>query len=282
MSAERLERLAASQRADGAFASIVLMRERREDDANGFATACVLRALRGVEAPALAPVRRRALDFLAACESPDMPGAYAFWPVHARPAWAAKVPPDVDDTALMLVELLRHGRIARDAALRALCTTVLPCRVRPGECERLPPWVVAGCFGTWMAPAPQERRMPVVDACANANVAALMALVDATHLPGHAEACEAIGRALDWAGTDRARLASITPFYPSIASLAESLAHAVECGAIALASAARRARAIAQEAAGEDAGCCASAYGDVVWRCPALEEARAIAGTRTD
>ena len=277
-----IERVAALQRADGAFASVVFARGQPATDVNGFATACVLRALRGVEASSLEPVRGRALDFLAACASPTVPGAYGFWPADARPAWAASVPADVDDTALVLVELLRHGRITRDAALRALCTAVMPCRVRPNECECLPSWAVAGCFGTWMAPSPGERRMPVVDVCANANVAALMALLEGTHLPGYAEACEVIGRALAWAGADRARLASTTPFYPAVVSLAEALEHAVECGATALAPAARRARAIAREARDEDAGCCASAYGDVVWRCPALDEARAIAGAHAD
>lgn len=256
----------------------MIARGQRVPDVNGFATASVLRALRGVEEPLIAPTRRRALDFLASCESPSVPGAYAFWPAGARPAWAARVPPDVDDTALMSAELLRHGRVGRDSVMRTLCTTMLPCRVRPGECEALPRWIVAGCFGVWIAPSPHKRRMPIVDACANANAAALMALVDATHLPGYAEASDAIARALDWAGDDRLRLASITPFYPSRASLAEALAHAVECGAIALEPSARRAHAIALDAGDADAGCCSSAYGDVVWQCPALEVARALAG----
>lgn len=276
----RLARLAALQRPDGAFGSVMTTRAGPADDANGFTTACVLRALRGIDAPALQPLRQRALDFLATCESPSPPGTYAFWPPSSRPAWAARVPPDADDTALVLVELLRHGRIAREAALRALCTAMLPCRVRPGECDAMPTWIVAGCFGTWIAPWARERRRPVVDACVNANVAALIAFIAATQIPGYAEACEAIARALEWAGRDRARIASLTPFYPSVASLSEALGHAVECGAAALAPAARRARDLAREAHDEDAGCCAGAYGDVVWRCPALDEARAIAGPR--
>ncbi|HSN19253.1 MAG TPA: hypothetical protein VLS49_01160 [Usitatibacter sp.] len=279
MMSARIERLAALQRPCGGFESVVATRTSRDLDVNGFTTAWVLTVLDPVVAdPALASVKSRALDFLEGCAWSSPKGAYGFWPERSRPAWAAKLPPDVDDSALMLAQLHRNGRMSREAALHALCTAILPCRVPPGECIARPPWVVPGCFETWIVPRGGVRpRVQVVDACVNANVAALMAQLGAPHLPGFREACTAIDRGLAWAGDERARLASLTPFYPSRRGFAEALERAVERGASALAPAARRVAALAFESDDDAAACCCSAYGHAVWRCPALEEARAIA-----
>jgi hypothetical protein len=191
-----------------------------------------------------------------------------------RPDWAARLPADVDDTALMLAELHRHGRIDRGIAMRGLCTVILPCRVRPLDRALAPPWVLPGSFQTWLAGdgAPQ-----VIDCCVNANVLALMARLGATHLPGYAEAADTVLAGLAWAGDDRARLASITPFYPSVRSLAEAVAHAAECGAHRLEGASGALQRLAGALQDEEAGCCSSAYGQAVWRCAAIDEARAIA-----
>jgi hypothetical protein len=226
--------------------------------------------------PVLEGMKARALDFLQSCACSFPSGAYGFWPEDARPAWAVKVPPDVDDTALALVELVRHRRIPSAEALRTLCVVILPCRVARHEERVLPPWVHAGCFETWIEPRGGGRGRQIVDACVNANVAALMAYLGARHLPGYEEALATIDAGLAWAAADRARLASLTPFYPSPGGFAEALAHAVECGASALAHAARHVAHLAQERGEDDARCCSSAYGHVAWRCPALEEARAL------
>lgn len=274
----RLERLAAMQRPDGSFECLVAMPNGSAVDSNGFSTACVLRALRAVPDAQLAVVRSRAIDFLSLCQSSTVPGAYGFWPEKLRPSWATRVPPDVDDTALIVTELHRHGRIRNEAALRALCTVILPFRVLPCDCHGLPPWIVPGCFQTWIAPrGTKAAHVQVIDACVGANVVALMARIGAAHLPGYREACAAVDRGIAWAAEDPTRLASITPFYPSPRSFVETLRHAVECGASNLAPALHRVASIAPPARTDDAGCCSSAYGRVVWRCPALEEARAIA-----
>ena len=279
MNAGGLERLAVMQRSDGGFDSVVRTREGAEHaDRNGFTTALVLRTLRHVPDDAgLGALRARALAFLEACASPRVAGAYAFWPERLRPAWAGTVPADVDDTAIFLGELHRHGRIDRAHALRALCHVILPRRVPPQERAREPAWIAAGSFETWIAPEPVRGVAPqVVDCCVNANVVALMARLDARHLPGYLDAIGAIAGGIEWAGEDAGRLDSLTPFYPSPHALREALCHAVECGAHELRAALDRVAVLAGPAV-DDAPCCRSAYGRAVWSCPALDVARAIA-----
>jgi len=278
-----VDRVVALQLPCGGFESLVTMRVGRAVDVNGFTTVCVLRALDSVADPILAPVKIRALDYLEKCTQPSPTGTYGFWPENSRPTWAPKLPPDVDDTALMVAELHRYGRMNREVALRTLCTAILPCRVLPHECAALPPWIVPGCFETWIVPRGNGiRRAQVIDACVNANVAALMAQLDATHLPGYGEACTTIARGLEWAGYDRLRFASLTPFYPSRYGFADALRCAVERGAVALAPAARWVAALASEGEDDTEVCCSSAYWHTVWRCPALGEARAITRSAAD
>jgi hypothetical protein len=151
--------------------------------------------------------------------------------------------------------------------------------VRPADTAVLPPWVLPGSFHTWIA---HDRAAQVVDCCVNANVAALMAQLGAAHLPGYSEAVRTVVRGLAWAGDDRARLASLTPFYPSLRSLADAVQHAVECGVRELDAASLELDRLAAAIQDEGAGCCSSAYGHAVWRCAALEEARAMARAWAD
>lgn len=253
----------------------------REVDRSGFVAAMVLRSLRHEpNSPGIAEVRRRSLDWLWTCRSSRVPGAFMFWPEDVRPPWATTVPPDVDDTVIMLGELLRHGRIDRIAALRSLCTVVLPHRVTPSETWALPDWVAAGSFFTWIVPAgsPHSHGRPinVIDCCVNANVVALMSMLDARHLPGFDAAVETVLHGLSWAGEDQSRLKSLSPFYPSLASLADALEHAVECGADALRAGLRHVRSLAADLLEDDGALCSSAYGRSAWDARALGLARSI------
>lgn len=273
-----LRDLAAAQDRDGCFASWVEREPGRPvADRNGFVTALVVRALRnlprGSDEP---PLLRRALGWLERCRSATRPGAFCFWPEGSRPAWAAGLPADADDTAVVTTELLRHGRLDATTALRTVCRVLVPQRLDPRA--PAPPWVVPGAFLTWLGrPAPNP-----VDACVNANVVALLARLDGSHLPGYAAAIDTIDRGLAWAGSDPARLSALTPFYPGPHSLAEALAHAVECGAEPLQHAAARAAALT--AAGPPSvrrGEFRSAYGRSTWYAPVLDDARRLAATAT-
>ncbi len=287
MTADMLDELQSRQDAEGCFPSQIISAGIGTVDRNGYVAALVLRTLRhrlilgrwqGISA--------RALDWLAECESPRLPGAYAFWPEGARPAWAARVPADTDDTAIMLTELFRYGRIDRAQAVRSVCTVLLACRVAE-QASLLPPWVAQGSYLTWVASdaraaAGPARSSPpnLVDACVNANIVALLALLDASHLPGYNEAVSTVEQGVVWAGNDRHRLAALTPFYPAPRSLADAVAHAVECGADGLRSTRDRLAAAPESALDGREGSCRSAWGQTTWHAPVLELAAAIADER--
>jgi len=266
-----LAALAALQHPDGCFPSTVVGRHATRADRNGFTTALVVRALR--DAPGAEPIRSAALEYVATCAAPCPPGAFGFWPQRARPGWAPHLPPDADDTAIMTIELLRAGRISRREALRTAASVLLRHRLAESRSIR-PPWVVPGAFLTWLAsPDPPN----LVDCCVNANVVALLALLDATDLPGYGAAVATVSAAVAWAGERPARHRAITPFYPTIAGLHESVEHAVECGAAELAPTLAALRQIDEgPAPGPDTGWCCSAYSATVWRCAALAAARAF------
>ena len=269
-------RLAALQRPDGGFDSVVTSRRGQVVDCNGFTALLVVRTIRHTRTNrVIAAVRERALGFVARCASDEAAGAYAFWPAAMRPTWASSVPADVDDTAMALTEFVRYGWISRSEAISRIRTTLLPNRVTSRAAEAGPAWIVPGSFHTWIVPpSPLAMRAPnVVDCCVNANVVALMSYVGATYLPGYAEALQTIRSGITWAGTEPRRLSAITPFYPSVSSLVEAVRHAVECGA-PLADAARDLSAL-DTAAYADAGYCCSAYGSTVWHSKAVDEARA-------
>jgi hypothetical protein len=270
--------LAGLQEPSGCFPSEVTDRHGTRPDSNGFATALVLRTLRRVPGDAtLDRVRARALDFVSRCRSTRTPRAFGFWPEDLRPAWASRVPADVDDTAVMTTELMRHGRITPHDGLRTVCHVLVPNRVEGGEVR--PPWISPGAFLTWVGP----RGAPnVVDCCVNANAVALMALVAATHLPGYREAVRTVADGVEWAGDRPDRLRSLSPFYPSVHDLQDALAHAVGGGAEALRGPLHDLRrVVGGRAPDDDSGCCCSAYGAVVWRCRGIEAARRLGGDLT-
>jgi hypothetical protein len=259
----------------GAFATEIVARDMKWPDENGFTTALVLRALHGMPRDAaLEAVCSRALDFVERCASPRVPGAFGFWPADTRPAWARGVPEDLDDTAVMTIELARSGRLSRQDVLRTACKVLLANRIDTIKEPVRPPWIVPGAFRTWIS---QDRGVPnIVDCCVNANAVALMAYAEASHLPGFGEAIETIARGIQWAGRCPSRLRSLTPFYATPFELLEALAHAVACGASRLRGSLERLRAaIGPRDPAADTRICSSAYGETVWRCPAVLVARA-------
>jgi hypothetical protein len=272
MSAEAVHRLAGLQTEDGSFPSEVTGPAGAFVDRNGFTAAIVLRNLRSLGSDSgLERIRSRALAFIERCRSRSLPGAFGFWPEDGWPDWAERLPADIDDTAIMTTELLRYGRITQRDALRTVCTVLLRHRVipDPGCCR--PPWIADGALLTWIG-APDSPNL--VDCCVNANAVALMAMIRATHLPSYEEAVRTINDGLVWAGSDPARLRSLTPFYPALNDLQEAVEHAVECGASALAPTLERLHRLITTPGPSTQGCCSSAYGATVWRCEAVALAR--------
>jgi hypothetical protein len=271
--------LASLQHQDGAFPSVMARPHGSIADRNGFTAALVVRALRHVPLEDWRTIRERALGFIEACRSPRVDGAFGFWPHDARPPWASSVPADVDDTALMLAELLRYGRVTVKEVRRTIAGVASAHRVPPSGAGERPPWIAAGSFYTWLSPAghhPAHRAVNVVDCCVNANMAALIAMAGARTLPGFAEAIRTVVDGVAWAGEHGPRLSSLTPFYPSPFSLLEAIDHAVECGASGLEPAQRQLRRLTETQLDAAAGVCRGAYARAVWQCQAVEIARRI------
>jgi hypothetical protein len=273
-----LHDLRAMQDAEGCFESSVSLPGATVLDRNGFITAIVVRALRHTPAEKWADLRASALSFLWKCRSMSVPGAFGFWPESARPSWASTVPADADDTALMLLELHRYGWVDTEAVVRTISCVLVRHRVaEAGEADVRPRWIATGSFYTWLAPpALHAARRPVnvVDCCVNANVAALLARVDARDFPGYREAVDTVNSGIDWAGTHALKLSSLTPFYPSLRSLEEAVEHAVECGALELTDAFRRLRSLPRQLVEGGEGVCRSAYGRTIWHSPAVDIVR--------
>ena len=242
-------------------------------DENGFATALVLRRARrlGIHLNGLDV----SLDFLESCAA-QPPGAYAFWPPATRPAWAVGIPPDADDTAVITLELYAHGRRSRDQAASVVADVLVPAALgqplRPG-----PPWWRAGAFPTWLRAGGADRH-DVLDCAVNANVLALMAVLDARDQPGFAASVDLVRAAVQWvaeAGPDSVamRADSIAPYYATPAAVAHILDEAVWCGVQELAEARDLLAALVAGAAGGAADPGAlwrNAYDGPTWRCDAL------------
>jgi hypothetical protein len=268
-----VKRLKAWQSSEGAFWSVIVFRDRKEIDWNGFVTALVLRELRRSSPdPELRHLQERSLDFLEQCASNSFSGVFSFWPCASYPKWASQVPGDIDDTALMSLELFRYGRLRQQDLLRIICKILIPQRIRQ-DTELKPPWIVPGAFLTWISVNSQHSN--IVDCCVNANVVALMASVGATHLPGYKEACMMIEAGLQWAGDSPLRLRSLTPFYPNLQEFYLAVKHAVECGACLLQPSLDRLFALTHnDWASTDLPICSSAYHATMWYCPAISEVR--------
>lgn len=274
--------LASFQRADGAFPSYVHLRKGELTlDFNCFVTACIVRALRHM--PAQGPdtlLIERSLDWLQRQQSASPPHAYAFWPQRDKPIWARNVPDDLDDTAIIASELLRHHRIDRAAARRLFRDVMAPNRVEHSILPHMPPWIAEGSFFTWVAPPGRmqgRRGANIVDCCVNANIAAFIALVDGPGHPGIAEAVATINAGLDWASGDANRLSALTPFYPSVLNFLEAVEHAAECGVGELQVARMELRRLSARLDTRKSGICRAAYSSsVIWHSPALEIAQRL------
>lgn len=265
---DELERaLAAEQREDGAFRARVQWPDHAVDDWNGFVTAHVVRALRRRDPTRPSRARERALDFLGRCRSQS--GTCNHWPPGDRPAWVGALPDDADDTAIVTVELLIHGRIDR-AEARRIALELTRHRLGPLRAPH-PPWFEAGAFLTWLA----RGRPNLVDACVNANVVGLLAELGLHDAPGFAAACTLVARAVGFVAghppsAREGAMLGVAPFYPQPAELDLAVAHAVEHGAVALAGL----PVLAPGAPELDPVVCSGAYGRPRWRCRAVGLAR--------
>ena len=256
------------QSENGAFRSLLHWEDASYEDWNCFTTGLVLRHARGELDSA---VRERAFDFLLQCRRPG--GAFGFWPIDKQPSVIREtLPPDCDDSSIAAIELALGGRWGRSEIRQLVFETIVKNRL-PCFDEPAPPWLRPGVFLTWLGPDSRNR---TVDCCANANVIALLAFGELTHVPGYAEACQMIEAGIRWAGDDPVRARSLTPYYPDPGELRYAIDHAVKCGSQALEESHRLLRHTtwARLRPRANVPICSNAYGGAFWTSPVLQSAR--------
>jgi hypothetical protein len=210
----------------GAFLSQVHRPSGVAPDENGFVTALVCDALWPLRhGPGMARALGAALDYLERCADPR--GGFNFYPPGAHPAWMARpLPPDMDDTALIALVLWRYGRLGRDD-LATLVQRCVPVARLDYLSEASAPWHRPATVATWIDPAAFHNP---VDVIVNLNTLALLkksCLADARVIN---EFVGALKEALSSAGTARARLAHLCPWYPEPFELVHALARARRFG----------------------------------------------------
>lgn len=240
---------------------------RARRDKNGFVTALAARAWRlsGNEVPAVW------LDTMESCRASDV--GFSFWPHDAAPAWAPRLVPDTDDSAVMALELLLAGRLTMSEARRIACHGVAAHRL--DQVGVGPVWPRRGMFATWQRPG---ARRDLVDCTVAANALALLAATELLAASGVQETVEAIVAGVEWAGVDDLRLSSLSPFYPHPDELRLSVGHAVAQGCAALEPVAAALGPARRRA--PDAAVCSSPYGLLTWHSPQLQAVRGEAQAR--
>jgi hypothetical protein len=262
----------AAQTDSGAFASVMVEDGTPHADVNGFVTAQVLRTLGAHTSDVrLHTTVGRALDFLESCEDPNHAGTYRFWPETHRPRHVPTYPADADDTALIAMELARHGRTDPVALRRTVLVGLFPYRVRAHP-EPPASWVVPGAFWTWLD---DDFGYNVVDCTVNANVVALLATTGLTQLPCYHAACAMIARGVAQAGGDAYLTRVLSPYYPHPGELLLAVQSAVDAGADSLGECLTGLQKWARRPADASAPVFCSAYGRVSWRAPLLHRLRA-------
>ncbi len=219
-----------SQTPSGAFTSFVtLSNGKTVMDENGFVTAKVLRCLKAAEPTLrLQQARQKALDFLQRCEVPDKPGAFSFWPNDGHPHWMGedRLPPDIDDTSVISVELYQHGRIDKICLHHIAVNNINAYRLESVNKTRYP-WKHSGCFNTWMDHNYQPNP---VDCIVNINALILLELTGVTNGLPYFSSKNTIKDGLDWACDSLKRLLSLTPYYPNPTELYFALKNADDQG----------------------------------------------------
>ena len=285
MTANEVHEVLSRQSRSGAFTSTVSVRSERYQDDNAFVTVLTIRELRRVEADAEIDVAlSRAFDFLDRCRSSQIEGGYHFYPPRGEPSWIGTwLPPDVDDTALIVLTLLEADRISTDIANAITDRVLSPTRIHY-ERQPVPSWLSLGAFMTWVGGG---IRPNPIDCCVNANVLALLAALGRFDHPGFRPACETIRDGVAWAGDHPQRLRSLAPFYAHPAELASAAHRAVAYGVDDLAPVAAELSPGLELQPEIHCGwpsnqpVCRSKDGRAIWHAPVLQAARRLLSRTT-
>jgi hypothetical protein len=278
-----LIQLLSEQSTSGAFPSVVGDGGQAQTDETCFVTAqiaCILADLLAAGVDGSAQVRRalgRALDFVEACESPDIPGAFLFYPSNKdTPRLPIRLAPDGDDTALAWLTLMHGGRRSQAAAAAVLPSLFGRLRSVAGR-RGDPPWARAGVYRTWFSTSGSTNPVDIV---VNANILACQIYAGCAVSPALNPVAAIVNAACCAADMSASSLRSLAPFYADATELEIALDRAVSVGATALLPALRATRAHGLLRQDRQAGrpvnrpLYCNAHGRPRWRSASLQRAR--------
>lgn len=281
-----LRELLARQSPSGAFASEIETQRGMTADENCFSTAQIallladLRLRIGDPDRQLAHAHTRALDFIERCADPRIPGSFGFYPsADGAPSSPLGVVlnPDIDDTALAWMALLRGKRRSAEQLHRVLLPLLPGCTVRAAR-RGDPPGTCAPLLRTWMTPPGAGEADPnPVDLIANLNMVSCLSLARIPLVPSW---LQRLTIWLDRCDGSRSIMRSISPYYVEAVEVEIALRRAVQLGCSALAPALVRLSQLGLEEneqlqrRPERRALYCNAHGSPRWYCPALQQAR--------
>jgi len=276
MIAQLIGEIVSAQAPSGGFQSFV----GSCTDENCFITALILLEIHAGVSPRLDDAITRALDFLEACEEPERPGAFRFYPLRLPSPRIpiGRITADADDTALAQLALIRHGRRGRVDAQRTLDQVIAPNRVTFLRGDE-PSWVRRGAVRTWLTSYAYGNP---VDCAVNSNVAALHAAAGESAGPcfeaGFEAVCATVNDAVRLTGGSPAHLRSLAPYYANILELRYAIERAVAEGASPLAASLDilTADPCPEPHWDRRRPICCNAHGRPLWIAPALQAARQL------
>lgn len=216
----------------------------------------------------------RALDFIESCESPSMPGAFAFYPAHGTALRRVDgLPPDADDTCLAWLALL-HGKRRNERLARAAFEQVIGPASRRLVGGFMPGWVRPYAVRTWLADCMPDNP---VDLAVNANVAALGHRLRMSAHPACEGAVASILAAARGPYPPSTFARRLTPYYADISELWFCLHRAIDCGAERLTAALPWLQPVfSEDAYRAEKPLYCNDHGLPIWRSPALQDARRL------
>ena len=282
-----LQRLLALQSGNGAFASEIETASGVIADQNCFSTAQIalvlgdLRLRIGDPDRHLAKAHSRALDFVESCADRRILGSFGFYPnteEGAAPSpLGVRLNPDIDDTALAWMALVRGKRRSAEQLRKSLPPLIAGSTVRVAR-RGDPPGTCAPLLRTWMSPPGTGDLDPnPVDLIANLNMAACLTLAGLPASPAWLHRLTLWSERCDGS---RSSMRSISPYYLEAVELEIALRRAVQSGCSALAPALTRLRQLGMDEHDqwqrrpERRALYCNAHGNPRWYCPALQQAR--------
>lgn len=279
-----LQRLLSMQNANGAFASMIEKAGTRIADENCFSTAQValllgdLRLRVGDPDRRLATAQARALDFVERCADARIPGSFAFYPntLESSPL-GVRLNPDIDDTALAWMALVRGKRRTAHQLRTFLPSVLANCTVR--ACRRGdPPGMSAPLLRTWMStPGLPEPDPNPVDLIANLNMLSCFVL---SHTKPSSAWLLRLSYWLEHCDGSRSWMRTISPYYVEAVELEIALRRCVQLGCHELAPALTRLTRLGMEtqdqlqARPETRALYCNSHGSPRWYCSAVQHAR--------